>query len=79
MIVCHCNVVSHREIDRAIECGARDECTIAALCGAGTRCGGCVSEVQARLRSAGHAVDEALDRRAFRRLAASPEPAPAVA
>ncbi len=46
MIVCHCRVVSDRDIRAAVDAGAR---TLAQLCretGAGTECGGCVFTVK---------------------------------
>lgn len=58
MFVCHCVVVTDREIDAAIDCGARDECTVAQFCGAGSVCGGCLPQVRALLRQRGCAVDE---------------------
>lgn len=42
MLVCHCRVVSDREIREAIASGAADVCAVAEICsGAGSRCGGC--------------------------------------
>ena len=41
MIVCHCRVVSDRQVDAAIEHGAEDIPAIAEACGAGSDCGGC--------------------------------------
>lgn len=46
MLVCHCRVVSDREIREAIACGAADDCAIAEACGAGTGCGGCVPTIR---------------------------------
>jgi bacterioferritin-associated ferredoxin len=55
MFVCHCRVVTDRQIADAIACGARDECQIAAACGgAGSRCGGCLPEVRRLLADHGH-------------------------
>ena len=45
MLVCHCKVVNDRRIRGLIEHGARDEFDIAAACGAGTDCGGCLPAV----------------------------------
>ena len=42
MIVCHCQVVSDRDVARAVDAGAR---TVSAVCnstGAGKDCGSCV-------------------------------------
>ena len=40
MIVCHCRVVNHRDIEAAVDGGARTVPEVAAICGAGTDCGG---------------------------------------
>ncbi len=53
MVVCHCNVVSDREIRAQIRSGALDAEDLAARCGAGTRCGGCLPVVDALLAEAG--------------------------
>ena len=45
MIVCHCRVVNHRDIEAAVESGARSVREVAAICGAGTDCGGCVPTI----------------------------------
>ncbi|HVM21319.1 MAG TPA: (2Fe-2S)-binding protein [Egibacteraceae bacterium] len=42
MIVCHCNEVNDARIRREISRGARDEIALAAACGVGTDCGGCL-------------------------------------
>jgi len=52
MIVCHCENVSHREVDAAIAAGARSVSDIARACGAGTCCGGCVGTLKQRLLAA---------------------------
>lgn len=52
MLVCHCNVVTDREIREAIACGARDEFDVAGMCGAGTGCGGCLETVSRLLADA---------------------------
>ncbi len=49
MVVCHCNVVSDREIRAAVAAGAVDADALAEHCRAGTRCGGCVPVVEAIL------------------------------
>lgn len=49
MVVCHCVVVSDREVRAQVLAGALDADDIAARCGAGTRCGGCVPVVEALL------------------------------
>lgn len=60
MFVCHCVVVTDREIDAAVDCGARDECAIAQFCGAGSVCGACLPSVRALLRRRGLEVDDRL-------------------
>jgi len=47
MVVCHCNVVSDREIRAQVAAGALDADDIAERCRAGDRCGGCVPVVEA--------------------------------
>ena len=42
MIVCHCRAVNHREIEAAVDEGARSVPEVSAVCGAGTDCGGCL-------------------------------------
>lgn len=58
--VCHCRVVTDREIGAAIAAGAADVCAVAAACGAGVRCGGCLSEVRAMLQQQGLPTDDHL-------------------
>ena len=46
VIVCHCHVISDRDVRAAVDTGAR---TVAQVCrgtGAGTDCGGCVFTVR---------------------------------
>jgi NAD(P)H-nitrite reductase large subunit len=45
VIVCHCKVVSHRDIEAAVEHGARTVSEVSDICGAGTDCGGCLPVV----------------------------------
>ena len=45
MLVCHCHVINDRRIRDAVAAGARDEFDVAAMCGAGTECGGCLPAV----------------------------------
>jgi bacterioferritin-associated ferredoxin len=45
VIVCHCRVVNHKDIEAAVESGARSVREVAAMCGAGTDCGGCVPTI----------------------------------
>ena len=49
MIVCHCHQVSDREIRRAISEGAHSVAAVSEICGAGSGCGGCVSEIASLL------------------------------
>jgi bacterioferritin-associated ferredoxin len=49
MIVCMCFPSSERDIDAAIDDGARTVTEIGERCGAGTGCGTCVSELRERL------------------------------
>lgn len=46
MIVCHCHVVSDRDIRAAADAGARTVAQAARACKAGTDCGGCVFTVR---------------------------------
>lgn len=46
MWVCHCLGIRDREVRDAVLGGARDEAGVAAMCGAGSRCGGCQDEVR---------------------------------
>lgn len=50
MIVCHCRVVSCREIRRSIRDGATTRREVARACGASAVCGGCRPAVEAILR-----------------------------
>jgi len=45
VIVCHCRVVNHRDIEAAVDGGARTVPEVAAICGAGIDCGGCVPTI----------------------------------
>ena len=42
MIVCHCKVVNHRDIEAVVDDGARSVPEVSDVCGAGTDCGGCL-------------------------------------
>jgi NAD(P)H-nitrite reductase large subunit len=53
-IICHCNVVRERTIQKAIRRGAATVEDIQAECGAATRCGGCEPEILAMLARADH-------------------------
>lgn len=45
VIVCHCWVVNHRDIEAAVESGARTVPDVSSVCGAGSHCGGCVPAI----------------------------------
>jgi bacterioferritin-associated ferredoxin len=45
VIVCHCRVVNHRDIEAAVDDGARSVPEVSDICGAGTDCGGCVPAI----------------------------------
>ena len=45
MIVCHCQDVNDATIRMAIDAGAADEFDVAAVCSAGSQCGGCVPTI----------------------------------
>lgn len=49
MIVCHCHQVTDREIRSAVASGAHTIEAISEVCGAGSGCGGCVSELASLL------------------------------
>ena len=57
-IVCHCNAVRERTIEKSIRRGATTLKDIQAECGAAARCGGCEPVVQAML--ARHGRNEAV-------------------
>jgi bacterioferritin-associated ferredoxin len=46
MIVCHCGVVSDRDISAAVEDGARSLTEVCKKTGAGQNCGGCIFSVK---------------------------------
>jgi len=58
-LVCHCQRVNHRVLHTAALATGGDLCATQALCGAGTRCGGCFQAVEAivaTVRSSADAV-----------------------
>jgi bacterioferritin-associated ferredoxin len=61
VLVCHCKVVTDRDILAAIAAGALDEFDVAAACGAGTGCGSCLPAVTALLASQGRPGAGVLD------------------
>jgi bacterioferritin-associated ferredoxin len=48
-IICHCNVVRERTIQKAIRRGAMTVEEVQAECGAATRCGGCEPTIRSML------------------------------
>ena len=62
MLVCHCRVVSDRQVDAALAAGASDLRTVVRSTHAGTGCGGCLSSLRARIEEAlaPHPVEQAL-------------------
>ncbi|MBW3665494.1 MAG: (2Fe-2S)-binding protein [Actinobacteria bacterium] len=77
MIVCHCRVVSDREVRDAIASGATEACALAEVCGVGSRCGGCLPELRRLLREHGLPAEQDLTAAEIRRrLARASEPAP---
>ncbi len=52
MLVCHCRVVSDRQVDAALAAGASDVRAVVRATRAGTGCGGCVSSLRARIEEA---------------------------
>jgi bacterioferritin-associated ferredoxin len=51
MLVCLCHPTTDRDVDAAIDDGARTVNDLARRCGAGTGCGGCLEELRDRLAS----------------------------
>lgn len=45
-IVCHCNGISERAIERYVREGARTPVAVARACGAGACCGGCTPRIR---------------------------------
>jgi bacterioferritin-associated ferredoxin len=66
MIVCHCRVVSDREVRDAIAAGATGLCAIAEACQVATRCGGCLPEIRRLLDERGLPVEADLTSRDLR-------------
>lgn len=46
MIVCHCRVVTHRDVGAAVRSGAASLASVCRTTGAGQDCGGCVFAVR---------------------------------
>ncbi len=45
MIICHCAVVNHRDIEATVDAGARTVSEVGDMCGAGISCRGCVTAI----------------------------------
>jgi bacterioferritin-associated ferredoxin len=56
MIVCHCEVVSDREVLENIDGGARTLAQVCGATGAGRNCGGCVFSLKRLLCEHGRSV-----------------------
>jgi bacterioferritin-associated ferredoxin len=52
VLVCHCRVVSDRQIDAALAAGAGTTRAVVRATHAGTGCGGCISSLRARIEEA---------------------------
>jgi bacterioferritin-associated ferredoxin len=52
VLVCHCRVVSDRQIDAAVAAGASDARSVVRATHAGTGCGGCLQSLRARIEEA---------------------------
>ncbi|MDX1659855.1 MAG: (2Fe-2S)-binding protein [Nitriliruptorales bacterium] len=81
MIVCHCKVLTDRDIHAAIDSGADEVCALASVCGAASECGGCLPTVRQLMERRGCPVDSTVTVRTVRErlgLPAGREPARAV-
>jgi len=56
VIVCHCKVVSDRDVVRSIDGGARTVAQVCGATGAGRNCGGCVFSLKRLLCQHGSIV-----------------------
>ncbi|HKJ55298.1 MAG TPA: (2Fe-2S)-binding protein [Nitriliruptoraceae bacterium] len=80
MIVCHCNVVSDRDIHAAIDDGANEPCALASACGVMANCGGCLPTVRRLLTDRGCPPDLSVTVRTVREaLGLAPVAAPVLA
>ncbi|WP_371404644.1 bacterioferritin-associated ferredoxin [Kribbella sp. NBC_00662] len=59
VIVCHCEVVTDRDVLESIEDGARTVAQVCGATGAGRNCGGCVFSVKRLLCQHGRSVSAA--------------------
>ena len=76
MILCHCAVVTDREVRAAIADGATNVCALAEVCGTSKACGGCLPAIRDELRRHGLPTDDQLDARAIRAILRAREAAP---
>ncbi|WP_432880931.1 (2Fe-2S)-binding protein [Kribbella sp. CA-245084] len=60
MIVCHCEVVSDRDVRQSIDDGARTLAQVCGATGAGRNCGSCVFSVKRLLCQHGRSVSAPL-------------------
>jgi bacterioferritin-associated ferredoxin len=51
VVICHCLAVNDRAVATAIAAGAREPEDLASICGAGSRCGGCLPALRDLLES----------------------------
>jgi bacterioferritin-associated ferredoxin len=59
VIVCHCEAVNDQRVVEEVLSGAGCPEAVAARCGAGARCGGCVPTIEALLEAFGLAEQPA--------------------
>lgn len=78
MILCHCAVVSDREVRAAIADGATNVCALAEACGTSRRCGGCLPAIRDELHRHGLPTDDHLDVGGIRAILRARESAPAI-
>lgn len=57
MLICHCRAVNERTIDASILAGASCAEDIVSMCGAGSRCGGCLPALRELLERRGVPVE----------------------
>ena len=63
MIVCHCKGKTHRDIEAAATQGASSLREVAAMCHAGSECGGCLEVIRKLLETSRHGSDRRRDAR----------------
>jgi bacterioferritin-associated ferredoxin len=55
-LICHCRLVSDRQVLAEIQSGAASVADVQERCGAASRCGGCLSAVESLLARASELV-----------------------